>query len=182
MTKTVTLDNPRDFFDEVTRPNYEDFFNTPSSFKTAFSLAMSLFNLHEWIFIFNKDDVETKYGKKFTKPGELWEEVETQVPEAKFIRDLSNASKHVTLTIKPSTSMTHIANTEIQISSYGSSGYGQGRFSAPSVVFHNSGDVIYLDDCAKKLFDFWESLVDEFYPNLSPATVFVTNMPPSINS
>jgi hypothetical protein len=180
MSKTGTLDNPRDFLEEVTRPNYDDFFNEPSSFKTAFSLAMSLFNLHEWIFEFNKADVEKKFGKSFAKSGDLWKEVECQVPEAKFIRDLSNASKHVKLTIKPSTAMTHIANTEIQTSTYGEGSYGQGRYSAPSVIFHDDGNVVFLDDCAKKVFTFWESVIDELYP--SPSIELGANMPSSAKS
>jgi hypothetical protein len=182
MTKSGTLDNPRDFFEEITRPSYVDFFGAPSSFRTTFSLAMSLFNLHEWVFEFNKADVETEFGKTFAKPGDLWQEVERQVPEAKFIRDLSNASKHVKLTIRPSTSMTHIANTEIQVTSYGAGGYGQGRYSAPSVVFHDSGNVIYLDECARKLFAFWEILIDKFYPPVSINVLLGSGSPPSANS
>lgn len=164
MTKSSKLENPRDFFDEIALPNRTDFFNSPSSFKTAFALAMSLFNLHEWVFEFNKADVEVEFGKVFAKPGDLWQEVERQVPEAKFIRDFSNASKHVKLTIQPSTSMTHITNTEIQTVGYGEGGYGQGRYSAPSVLFHDGSNKIYFDDCANKLFDFWEILINKLYP------------------
>lgn len=182
MTKSGTLDNPRDFSEEITPPSYVDFFGAPSSFRTAFSLATSLFHLHEWLFEFNKADVEREFGKTFTRPGDLWQEVESQVPEAKFIRDLSNASKHVKLTIRPSTSMIDIADTEIQVSSYGTGGYGQGRYSAPSVVFHDRDNVIYLDDCAKKLFTFWESLIDKLYPPVSITVVLGSVSPPSANS
>lgn len=182
MLKTGTLSNPRDFFDCVTRPNYDDYFNNPSSFRTAFSLSMSLFNICEWVFEYNKADVETELGKTFKSSSELWKEVESIVPQAKFIRDLSNASKHVRLTIHPSTSMTHIANTEIQTSNYGSGGYGQGRYSAPSVVFHDSGKVVYLDDCAKLVFAFWEQLIDKFYPAASHSVVLTPGTHPSANS
>lgn len=183
MAKTGTLDNPRDFFEEVTRPNYNDFFASPSSFRTAFSLSMSLFNINEWLYEYNKADVEAKFGKAFSSAGQLWEEVQNQVPDAKFIRDLSNASKHVKLTIRPSTSMTHIANTEIQTSTYGGGvKYGQGRYSQPSVVFHDQGNVIYLDDCARKVFAFWEALIDEFYPKPPLTIAMDSNTPPSANS
>lgn len=182
MVKTGTLSNPRDFFDCVTCPNYDEFFNTPSSFKTAFSLSMSLFNICEWVFEYNKADVEKEFGKTFKNANDLWKEVENNVPQAKFIRDLSNASKHVRLTIHPSTSMTHIANTEIQSSSYGSGGYGQGRYSAPSVVFHDSGNVVYLDDCAKTVFAFWEKLIEKLYPSAPQSVVLSPSTVPSANS
>jgi len=182
MTSSGKLDNPRDFFEEITRPNHVEFFGAPSSFRTAFALAMSLFNLHEWVFEFNKADVEREFGKTFVKPGDLWQEVESQVPEAKFIRDFSNASKHVKLTIRPSTSMTHIANTEIQIIGYGSGGFGQGRYSAPSVVFHDSGNIIYFDDCAQQLFVFWERLIDRLYPPVPITMILELGSPPSANS
>lgn len=182
MTKSGKLDNPRDFFEEITRPNHADFFGSPSSFRTAFALAMSLFNLHEWLFEFNKADVEREFGKAFAKPGDLWQEVESHVPEAKFIRDFSNASKHVKLTIRPSTSMTHIANTEIQIIGYGAGGYGQGRYSAPSVVFHDSRNIVYFDDCADKLFNFWESLIEKLYPPAPVTHVLKLGSNPSANS
>lgn len=177
--KTGTLSDPRDFFDWVTRPNYDEYFNTPSSFRTAFSLAMSLFNLNEWVFEYKRIEVEKEFGKTFGKPGELWKEIESQVPEAKFIRDLSNASKHVRLMILPSTSMTHIANTAIQTSAYGRGGYGQGRYSAPSVIFHDSGNVIYLDDCARVVFAFWENLINKLYPVSPPAIIVNPSTPPS---
>jgi hypothetical protein len=164
LTKSGTLDNPKDFFEEVTRPNCNEFFNTPSSFKTAFGLAMSLHNICEWIFEFNKADLESKFGKAFSRHGDFWDEVQRIVPEAAFIRDLSNASKHVKLTINPSTMMTHIANTHIQTSSYGSGGYGQGRYGASAVVFHEGDRIVYFDDCAKKLFTFWEDLINDLYP------------------
>lgn len=182
MTTPGKLENPRDFFEEITRPNNVEFFGAPSSFRTAFALAMSLFNLHEWVFEFNKADVEREFGKAFAKSGDLWKEVETQVPEAKFIRDFSNASKHVRLTIRPSTSMTHIANTEIQIIGYGEGGYGQGRYSAASVVFQDSGNIIYFDECANKLFDFWENLIDKLYPPAAISHVAEFGSPPSANS
>lgn len=183
MEKTGTLDSPRDFFEEVTRPNYEEFFASPSSFRGAFSLVMGLFNINEWVFVYEKAAVETKFGKTFASSGALWEEIQNQVLEARFIRDLSNASKHVKLKIKPSTSMTHITNTEIQVSTHdGSLKYnGQGRHG-PSVVFHDRDGVIYLDDCARNLFKFWEDLINELYPR-PPVTMRVDpNVPPQANS
>jgi hypothetical protein len=101
-----------------------------SSFRTAFNAATALFHLHEWVWEFKRTEVETKYGQTFAKKGEFWKFIEAQLPRAAFVRDLANASKHVKLTIKPSTSMTHIANTTIQ-----TVGFGEGAYGTPSQEF-----------------------------------------------
>jgi hypothetical protein len=66
-----------------------------------------------------KAEIETKYRQHFRSKNAFWNFVESKVPGAKFVRDLANASKRVTLKIKPSTRMTHIANTTIQTAGYG---------------------------------------------------------------
>lgn len=169
--KVTTLDNPKDFFNEVTKPAYSQFINTPSTFHTAFSVAMGLFNICEWVFEYNKTEIEAKFGKTYPKPSSFWQEVETQVPEAKFVRDLSNASKHVKLTIRPSTSMTHIANTSIIVVGWGEGGWGQNRYGGQgSVTMKDGSSDVSLDDCVKRLYAFWESLIEEFYPSTAVAT------------
>lgn len=184
MSNSITLQSPRDFFDHVTKPNFDDFFSQPSSFKNAFGLAMSLFNINEWVYEFNQPSVEQKYGKTFAKPWALWNEVERIVPEAAYIRDLSNASKHVRLHLHrhPSTDMSHIANTEIQIVGYGAGSFGAGRYDGQSVVFQDNGQQIYFDDCAREVFNFWKALIDELYP-VQIATIQISPAAPqSANS
>jgi hypothetical protein len=96
--------------------------------------------------------------------GAFWQRVQTDEPKAAFIRDLANASKHVKLAIKPSTGMTHIANTFIQSSSYGTGGYGVARYSAPSVMMQDSTGDVSLDDCVNALYAYWKNLIGVLYP------------------
>lgn len=164
---TKILNNARDFFDEVTKPCYDDFFNSPSTFKNAFAMAMSLFNIHEWIFEFDRHRVQRKYKVNFSTAGEFWKNVESIVPEAKFIRDLSNASKHVRLRLKPSTSMTHIANTQISVTTSGGGAFRTSMYRrSPSVKMEDKNAQIELDVCAQKLFAYWEKLIEELYPTV----------------
>jgi hypothetical protein len=177
----LKLNNPRDFFEEITKPFFHDFFSQNSTFKNAFGLAMSLFNIHEWVFEFDKAKIETKYNQTFSGPGSFWKKVESLVPEAKYIRDLSNASKHVRLTIRPSTSMTHIANTSISISGWGNAGFDATRYgSQPTVTMADGTLDVSLDECAKKVFSYWETLIEELYPT-PPVSLTIVSGSPTAN-
>ena len=159
MATVVSLSDPKVFFEEVAKPSFDDFMTTVSSFRTAFNAATALFHLHEWVWEFNRAEIERKYGRTFSKKGTFWKFIESQIPRARFVRDLANASKHVRLTIKPSTSMTHIANTTIQTVGFGESAYGVGRYSAPSVIMKDGSNGVCLDDCVQDLFGFWSVLI-----------------------
>lgn len=162
--QNAILDDAKAFFQQVLKPSYDEFMGTPSTFRTAFNAVTALFHMHEWLYEFKKPEIEAKYAAVFPKKGDFWAHVETLVPKAKFIRDLANASKHVRLTIRPSTSMTHIANTSIQTVGFGEGGYGLGRYSAPSVTMKDGSTDVYLDDCAKDLFGLWDALIRDLYP------------------
>jgi hypothetical protein len=159
-----TLTDAKEYFSDVVQPNVQEFLSKPSTFRLAFNAASSLFHLHEWLFESKKTDLEHHFGRTFSSKGDFWGHVESVVPEAPYIRDLANASKHVRLTIRPSTSMTHVANTVIQFSGYGQGGYGQGRFGGGDVVMKDRGADILLDDCASKLLQFWSGVVTALYP------------------
>ena len=164
MATVQSLSDPKIFFDEVAKPSFDEFMVKTSSFRTAFNAATALFHLHEWLWEFKRAEVETKCGQTFAKKGDFWQFIEAQLPRMGFVRDLANASKHVRLTIKPSTSMTHIANTTIQTVGFGEGAYGVGRYSAPSVIMKDGSTDVCLDDCVKDLFGFWSTLIALLYP------------------
>ena len=160
----TSLTDAKEYFEQIVIGNVDDFLRNPSTFRLAFNAASSLFHQHEWLFECKQSEIESKLGATFSKKGDFWQHVETLVPEAKYIRDLANASKHVKLTIRPSTNMTHIANAVIQTSSFGSGGYGVSRYSADSVSMKDNGHDISLDDCVQKLWAFWQGLISDVYP------------------
>ena len=164
-TGLLALGSAKDFFDEVAKPSYDEFMTTASSFRTAFNAVTALFHLHEWVYEFNRSQIEAKYSKIWTTKGDFWKFVESQVPTAGFVRDLANASKHVKLTLRPSTNAHHIANTAFQVSSgYGTGGYGEGRYAGPSLKMKDGAGYVDVDDCVKDLYAFWEPLIAELYP------------------
>ena len=170
----TSLTDAKEYFEQIVIGNVDDFLRNPSTFRLAFNAASSLFHQHEWLFECKQSEIESKLGATFSKKGDFWQHVETLVPEAKYIRDLANASKHVKLTIRPSTSMTHIANTVIQSTGYGMGGYGMGRYGGTNIKMKDDGGETSLDDCVQKLHSFWQELVSDMYPYRGP---IVTQVP-----
>ena len=154
------LNSPEDYFLNVLKPNNEAFFNNPSTFANALNLATSLFHFHEWIHAYARPGLEAHYGQTIASPGALWGIVEQANKNFGYIRDLSNASKHVMIDRKTSTSMSHIANTHIFSTGFGMGGFGQGRYGGgPNVVFDDGGAQISFDQCASDLFTYWKQLL-----------------------
>jgi hypothetical protein len=154
------LVSSKEYFQHVLKPNYDDFMRAESTFQRAINMASSLYHFHEWVFATDKIAAERELSATFASPHDLWNLVEAAVPEAGSIRDLANASKHVSIDRKPSTSMTHIANTSIVSVGWGQAGFGVGRYGGvPSVIMDQGSDPVSLDDGATKVFQFWEALV-----------------------
>jgi hypothetical protein len=167
------LSSAADYFAHVVRPNEAAFFGGPSTFAAALNLATSLFHFHEWLFNDFKAKLEAEFGTKFSDRGAFWQAVQANDPRFGYIRDVTNASKHVKIgepgKPRPSTGMTHIANTEIITLGYGMGGYGQGPYGGgPTVVFHDGGSQISFDDCATALFRYWDALLLKMMSSSNP--------------
>jgi hypothetical protein len=161
---TVNLNSAAEYFTNVVKPNSDAFFLAPSTFANALNLATALFHFHEWLFDDFRSKLETEFGMTLSSHGAFWGAVQVTDKRFGYIRDVTNASKHVTIggpgKPKPSTGMTHIANTYILTTAYGEGGYGVGCYDpAPKVIFEDNGGQIDFDDCASALFDYWEALL-----------------------
>jgi len=162
-----------DYFRYVLKPNKEAFFGTSSTFASALNLATSLYHFHEWLFEEFKLQLDAEFGTTFGGKGAFWQAVEAENTLFGYIRDVTNASKHVKIDRRASTGMTHIANTyiiTIGSGGYGvGSGYGQTFYGGgPKVVFDDSGSQIGFDNCASALFTHWESLLTKLTSPGSP--------------
>ncbi|MGP4749386.1 hypothetical protein [Agrobacterium pusense] len=160
----MTLASSADYFRQIVKPNMDTFFSSPSNFASAVNLATSLFHFHEWLFDEFKADISAHFGKNFSKPGGFWKHVEGTNSKFGYIRDVTNASKHVTIGgpgfAPPSTGMTHMANTAIISVGWGQGGFGQGAYGGgPNVVFDDGGNQISFDDCANQLYAYWKNLL-----------------------
>lgn len=160
----LVMSNAGDYFKEIVEPTVVEFQSTRSSFRTAFATATVLFHAHEWLWEFNRTDLEAAFGQTFPKRGDFWGFVQTQVPTAGYMRDVANASKHVRLTLRPSTGMSHVANTHVQTTGYGMGAYGAGRYGGRNLTMDDSGQSISFDQCVNDLLAFWRPLLLRLYP------------------
>lgn len=156
-----TLSGSEDYFLQVMIPNKQAFFGNQSAFAAAINFATSLFHFHEWLFDEFKTELESFFGATFNSKGAFWKAVEASNPNFGYMRDVTNASKHVRIGGKYSTStgMSHIANTHIVEIGYGH-GYGVAYGGGNKVVFDDGGNQIGFDTCAQELFDYWQKLLE----------------------
>ncbi|MBE0553633.1 MAG: hypothetical protein IH625_08070 [Rhodobacteraceae bacterium] len=163
VTQSVqVLSGCEDYFFKVLTPNRKAFFETTSEFSSAINFATSLFHFHEWLFDEFKPNLEQNFNTTFSSKGKFWKAVEATNANFCYIRDVTNASKHVKIggqgNAPTSTGMSHIANTHIVAIGYGQS-YGQAYGGGSKVVFDDAGIQISFDRCAQELFDYWEQLL-----------------------
>jgi hypothetical protein len=140
------LDSVSKYYSEVLKPKYDEFFAAPATLRSAFNLARNLFHFHDWLFASHKAELQAHFGKTLLTAGEFWIAVEGIDARLGFIRDVANASKHVRLTKRPSTSVTHVANIFLEVGD-----------AARVKMKDNSRDVEF-DDCARELFQYWTAL------------------------
>lgn len=185
------LDNSRSYFDEITEKAYRKFMDGEVTFLTVYSMATGLYHIAEWVCLHDLPKVQAKYGIHVDSAAALWHQVvENTIPDAGFIRDLNNAAKHAKLRFDPSklkkgdpsTGMHYAANTHISMTGWGEGGYGTGPFGgSPEVKMDEGGREVLLEPIATSVFQFWETLVNEFHPK-AQATLVVDPTTPSANS
>jgi hypothetical protein len=162
------LDTSEKYFTDVLKPEYDSFFSAPASFRSAFNVARSLFHFHEWIYEDRKPELERHFGRTFANKGEFWGAVQSHHEAFGFIRDFANASKHVRLTLRPSTSMTHIANTAFQVLGWSSASRGTPRWGSQSLQMKDGAANVSFDYCVEEMFKYWTSLREQMASPAAP--------------
>jgi hypothetical protein len=154
-----TLDSASKYYLEILKPEHDEFFARPATLRSGFNLAKNLFHCTDWALAYHRNELEAHFGVMLSDPADLWAEIEKRDGRFGFIRDVANASKHVRLTRRPSTSMSHIANTFIETGSFQSGAFQRSAFDTARVKIKNgSQDVDFFDDCARALFQYWTDL------------------------
>jgi hypothetical protein len=166
MDEPKTLDSARKYYDWVLKPQYDDFFSKPAEFRHLINLASSLFHYHEWLFSDYSAQlhIELSVGQPVQTPGQFWAEVQATNANFGFIRDIANASKHVKLTRNPSTSMTHMANTTIQVATWDNAQWDQAKWDEPYATSKDGTSDVLFDTCANELFQYWDALINKLAP------------------
>jgi len=107
---------------------------------------------------------ELSLDQSFNTAGEFWRCVEAKNENFGFIRDIANASKHVTLTRHTSTSMTHMANTSIQTATWDNAKWDNAKWDEPYAISKDGETDVLFDTCAKELFAYWTQIINKLDP------------------
>jgi hypothetical protein len=62
----LVLDTSEKYFDEILTPEVKSYFDSPSSFRSAFNVARSLFHYHEWLYEDRRLDLQKEFEKQFS--------------------------------------------------------------------------------------------------------------------
>lgn len=152
----MKISNASEYFEHVVTFNASQYKMQPSSLPAAFNLANCLFSMHEWMW--------NTYGKALGEGLDSAKDFNTYMQAKsdafKYIRDLSNASKHVSLS-SASTQATHITDTSSIQSKYGEGVYGVSKYSRGVVVINDGDNKVDFEAMADKVFLLWGELLDE---------------------
>jgi hypothetical protein len=153
-----TIATAKEYFDEVVGYNLEAYKAKLTSLPAAYNLANTLFSMHEWVWDSYGNKLEPLLEVKLGNKGALNAHMQSKCPAFNYMRDVANASKHVTLTKNPSTQATHIKNTAV--TGWGESGFGMGNFGG-SIMIDDGGTKVGFENKADEVHKYWKTLLDK---------------------
>jgi hypothetical protein len=157
-------------------PDFNDYLAKIDDLRRAFHCAISLFHLHDWIYVAHKASTDTSFTFKdknaVSQPvhdhrsfanavGDLY-------PDFELIREIANSAKHLKLR-EPGTppsarshpsAPSHAVNTRVQATGWGEGGFGKGPWGGtPRVMLEApKGHDLEFADLAKSTFEMCKSL------------------------
>jgi hypothetical protein len=94
------IQTAQEFFDNLVRPDWEAFQNNLLDPGAAIRVAVSLTHLMEWVFEDRNSLDLSKIGAMNPASSKaLRDQIESMNPEIRWLRDVSNGSKHCTITL-----------------------------------------------------------------------------------
>lgn len=150
----ATVSTARQYFEKVIAFNLQQYKADPTSLPAAFNLANSLFSMHEWMW----HTYGNALGANLRRPSDFNSLVQTMCPAFKHMRDLANASKHVSLS-SPSTQAAHITDTEAIESKWGEGVWGVSKWGRGVVVINDGDAKVDFENTADEVCRFWEDML-----------------------
>jgi hypothetical protein len=159
----AAIDEPVDtaerFFRHVLTPNCEQFGSSRTNYAAGFNAALSAFHMRDWVFRTMLSEAESYFGCEIKDEGALWGEVERRLPQAGYVRDIANASKHFSLKHRPSTELRQAGEVQIKNFAYGEGSFGSGRYSAPNLIIPAPAGDVYFEHCLTEVYELWRELI-----------------------
>ena len=156
----VTIATAHDYFEQVVGYNLQQYKAQPTSLPAAFNLASTLFSMHEWVWDSYGSKLEQHLGVKLGGAAALNTHTQSNCPAFKYMRDVANASKHVSLS-KASTRVTHIKDTTAIESRWGEPVYGVSKYGRGVVVIDDGGTKVDFERAGDEVYVYWRDLLRE---------------------
>jgi hypothetical protein len=163
----IKIDDHKKFWDEVVRPEYNEYMADVGDIRRAWHCATSLFHLADWVYHNNKAYIDAnvtytdKNGvlKRVRNEKSFANAVGSLCPEFELIRGIANSAKHHTLERKANhdAAPSHAANTYTQSSSFTPGSFAPGPFGGTEQVMLEgpNGDDIDFSLIATKALNAW---------------------------
>jgi hypothetical protein len=183
----LSITDARGYFDLVVKASVERFLDDDDDFQKGFAAARDLYHFHEWLWKYHSANIKAEYPT-VQKKGDFWHKIiEVMVKDSGLLRDLTNISKHVELSVgqgnrqAPSTTMHYSANVSIQV--YGSV---PGQPDKPKKVGHirlaEGNRSVLLSDLAKRMMAFYKKRIDNYFPPPAPPVIVTGPATPRANT
>ena len=114
--------------------------------------------MRDWVWkSYDSKQLGQRLGVKLSNKSAFNEHIKCKCPAFKYMRDVANASKHVSLS-SASTQAKHIKDTGL--SGWGEGGYGLGRYGG-SIMIDDGGKKVYFEEVAKEVYCYWKNLLEK---------------------
>src|SRR5258706_273986 len=98
----IKIDNHKKFWDEVVRPDYDEYLADIDDIRLAWHCATSFFHLADWVYHNNKAYIDANVtwvdqsggAHRVTNATEFANAVGNACPEFELIRGIANSAKH----------------------------------------------------------------------------------------
>ena len=148
------IQTAQDFVDNVVRPDLDSFRRQPLDPGAAIRVAVSLAHLVEWVFEGRSSLDLSRIGAATTTSAEsLRSQIENMCPELRWMRDVSNGSKHSTITkYKPEVTGSAVAE-------WGQLSWGDFPADRPVLAIRlEQGEYKNYEDVVETAASFWRQL------------------------
>jgi hypothetical protein len=138
-----------DFFRQVLEPDYRECIAAPADLRKAFHAAASLFHLRDWIAATESPNPTKEELKKLQS--DLQAKLVARCEFFAIIRDVANASKHLKLIMKPSTSVAYNV----------AGGYNVAGAYGPVLAVVIIPEGVVFAEAAAKVYEMWKEVFRE---------------------
>ena len=150
-------------------PDYNDFVADPGDLRKAFHTAISLFHLHDWVYMaqgaminqnFSFND-QTGTSRSVTHSKAFANSLEIMQPNFALVTGLANAAKHLSMngTRPHPDAPSDVAKTASQSLGCGEGKFGMGPYGGtPQVMLEGAIGHLHFTQIAEDVLEMWKSL------------------------